>query len=227
MKGLWIIISTIALANFLAMAGLIGWLQMTDRLDATRLNEVRELFSTTLTDKENTAAALKAAEEEAAKKEAEAIRAGTPPLSAAEAMVSERVQGEQQRQHVERLRREVEDLQRSLARERDELDEEWKRLRAEQDAFQVMRQRLAELEGSEQFERALRLYESLKPDQTQALLQQLIDEGNIEQVVSYLDAMQTRTASKVLAEFKDPAVAAGLLERLRTRGLEARVPEDQ
>lgn len=227
MKGLWIIISTIALANFLAMAGLIGWLQMTDRLDATRINEVRALFAETLTDKQNTAAALKAAEEEAAKKEAEAIRAGTPPLSAAEAMVSERVQGEQQRQHVERLRREVEDLQRSLARERDELDEEWKRLRAEQDAFQVMRQRLAELEGSEQFERALRLYESLKPDQTQALLQQLIDEGNIEQVVSYLDAMQTRTASKVLAEFKDPAVAAGLLERLRTRGLEARVPEDQ
>lgn len=227
MKGLWIIISTIALANFLAMAGLIGWLQMTDRLDATRINEVRALFAETLTEKENAAAAQKAAEEEAAKKEAEAIRAGTPPLSAAEAMVSERVQGEQQRQHVERLRREVEDLQRSLARERDELDEEWKRLRAEQDAFQVMRQRLAELEGSEQFERALRLYESLKPDQTQALLQQLIDEGNIEQVVSYLDAMQTRTASKVLAEFKDPAVAAGLLERLRTRGLEARVPEDQ
>ena len=227
MKGLWIIISTIALANFLAMAGLIGWLQMTDRLDAARLNEVRTLFSETLTDKQNAAAALKAAEEEAAKKEAEAIRAGTPPLSAAEAMVSERVQSEQQRQHVERLRREVEDLQRSLARERDELDEEWKRLRAERDAFQVMRDRLAELEGSEQFERALRLYESLKPDQTQALLQQLIDDGNIEQVVSYLDAMQTRTASKVLAEFKDPAVAAGLLERLRTRGLEARVPEDQ
>lgn len=227
MKGVWILISTLALANFLAMVGLVGWLKATDRLDASRIATVREMFSTTVSAERAAADAAKAAEDAAARKQEEAAIAGTPPLSASEAMGTERVQSEQQRQHVERLRREVEDLQRSLARERDELDEQWGQLRAERAAFQAMREQLAALEGSAQFERALRLYESLRPEQTQALLQELITAGNIEQVVSYLNAMQTRTASKVLAEFQDPRVAADLLERLRTRGLEARVSEDQ
>lgn len=227
MKGVWILISTLALANFLAMAGLVGWLKATDRIDSSRIATVRDMFSTTVTEERAAADAVKAAEEAAARKQEEAAIAGTPPLSAAEAMGTERVLSEQQRQHVERLRREVEDLQRSLARERDELDDQWGQLRAERAAFQAMREQLAALEGSAQFERALRLYESLKPEQTQALLQELITAGNIEQVVSYLNAMQTRTASKVLAEFEDPRVAADLLERLRTRGLEARVSEDQ
>ncbi|MBL0922701.1 MAG: hypothetical protein IBJ10_11325 [Phycisphaerales bacterium] len=227
MKGVWIVISTIALANFLAMLGLVGWLKATDRLDGSRIAQVREMFASTLSHEQAAAEARRAEEEAAARRLEEEARAGSPPLSAIESMGSERVQSEQQRQHVERLRREVEDLQRSLARERDELDDEWGRLRGEREAFTQMRERLAALEGSEQFERALRLYESLRPQQTQALLQELINDGAIEQVVSYLNAMQTRTASKVLAEFQDPRVAAELLERLRTRGLEARVPEDQ
>lgn len=227
MKGVWILISTLALANFLAMVGLVGWLKATDRIDSSRIATVRDMFSTTVSEERAAADAVKAAEEAAARKQEEAAIAGAPPLSASEAMGTERVQSEQQRQHVERLRREVEDLQRSLARERDELDDQWGQLRAERAAFQAMREQLAALEGSAQFERALRLYESLKPEQTQALMQELITAGNIEQVVSYLNAMQTRTASKVLAEFEDPRVAADLLERLRTRGLEARVSEDQ
>ena len=227
MKGVWILISTLALANFLAMVGLVGWLKATDRLDASRVATVREMFATTVSEERAAADAAQAAEDAAARRQEEAAIAGTPPLSASEAMGTERVQSEQQRQHVERLRREVEDLQRSLARERDELDDQWGQLRAERAAFQAMREQLAALEGSAQFERALLLYESLKPEQTQALMQELITAGNIDQVVSYLNAMQTRTASKVLAEFEDPRVAADLLERLRTRGLEARVSEDQ
>ncbi len=225
MKGIWIIISTLALANFLAMVGLIGWLKGTDRLNGSRIAEVRAIFATTVSADEAQAEAEKAAEEEAKKRAEEEALMGQPPLSVAESMGSERVVSEQQRQHVERLRREVEDLQRSLVRERLALDDEWGKLRAEREAFEAMRARLAAMEGSEQFERALRLYESLSPQQTQMLMQQLITEGQIEQVVSYLNAMQTRTASKVLAEFQDPVVAADLLERLRTRGLEARVPE--
>jgi hypothetical protein len=224
-KGLWLIVSTIALANFLAMLGFVGWLKATDRLNGERIGRIREIFTTTVSADEAAAAALVAAEETAKAQAEAAALEGEAPLSATESMSNERVQSEQQRQHVERLRREVEDLQRSLVRERTVLDEEWKKLHGEREAFESMRTRLAEMEGSAQFERALRLYESLQPEQTQALLQQLIDAGETEQVVSYLNAMQTRTASKVLAEFQDPKVAADLLERLRTRGLEARVPE--
>ena len=55
-----------------------------------------------------------------------------------------------------------------------------------------------------------------------AALLQIIEQGAPEQATAYLNAMQTRTASKILAQIGDAALAADLLERLRVYGLEAR-----
>lgn len=51
--------------------------------------------------------------------------------------------------------------------------------------------------------------------------------GGPEQVVAYLNALQERARNKIMAEItaNDPALAADLLERLRTRGQVARAPE--
>lgn len=225
MKGIWIIVSTLALANLLAILGLVAWLNATDRLDGSRIERVRALFAETVASEKARFEADEAARTLAELAAAEAEKKATAPLTSGESLSSLRDREEHNRQQVERLRREVEDLQRTLERERAAIDDDWRKLRAEREAFEAMRARIAAIEGGEQFERALRLYESLKPEQSVAMLQKLIDDGDTEQVVAYLNAMQTRTAAKILAEFPDPALAADLLERLRTRGLEARASE--
>ena len=59
------------------------------------------------------------------------------------------------------------------------------------------------------------------------LLQELLDLKQVDQVVSYLNAMQERTRTKIIDEFikSDPKMATDLLERIRTRGMLARGPE--
>ncbi len=222
MRSIWTIVSVVAVANLLGVGAFLGWLGATGRLNGERIGEIREMLRETVAEQmarekkeaEEAEAKRLAAEEEARKKEA--------PLSASESLQIAGQSDELRRQALERMRRESEDLRRTLSRERDEVDKALARLGEERAAFEAMRTRIAELEGSEQFEKALRLYESLKPDQAKAVFQALIDKGETEQVVSYLNAMQSRAATKILAEFADAAVAADLLERLRTRGLEAR-----
>lgn len=222
MRTIWTIVAVVAVANMLGVGAFLGWLSATGRLNGERLGEVREMLRETVAaqkareqkEAEEAEAKRLAAEEEAKKKEA--------PLTASESLQIAGQSDELRRQALERMRRESEDLRRTLTREREEVDRALARLGEERAAFDAMRKQISDQEGSEQFEKALRLYETLKPDQTKAAFQALIDRGEIDQVVSYLNAMQGRAAAKVLAEFTDAGVAADLLERLRTRGLEAR-----
>ena len=221
----WIVLSTVALANMIALGGLLVWLGVNDRLSLARVEHVRTMLQETVAEQlEREAKEAEDATAEEARLEREA-RARMPSITAGEALSVTRELEERQRQIIGRLHREVSDLQRALVIEREEVDRAWEALRAERRAFEDMRERLAALEGGEQFERTVRLYESLRPAQAREMMQELIGLGEIEQVVAYLNAMQVRSASKILGEFNDDApLAADLLERLRTRGFQARAP---
>src|SRR5690606_17816900 len=167
------------------------------------------------------AAKAKAAEQAVAAAEAEREAFLREPPVPAESEVDAQSQvSNAAQQDLSRLTREAEDLRRTFARELAQIERAREELRREREAFDALRARIAELEGSEQFEKAVALYQQIKPKQAQELLQTLIDQGQMEQAVSYLNAMQVRTASRIIAEFDDPALAATLLERVRTRGLE-------
>jgi flagellar motility protein MotE (MotC chaperone) len=220
MRSLWIIVTTVALANFLAVVALLAWLAGTGRLSNERLHAVREVFKTTVAEEE---AAKKLAEAERAQAEAAAAQEAfmrEPPTPAEGEVADQTAVGTAAQQDISRLSREADDLRRTFAREIAHIERAREQLRKEREEFDALRARIAALEGSEQFEKAVRLYESLKPKQAKDLLQELIDDGEVEQAVSYLNAMQIRTASKIIAEFDDAALAATLLERVRTRGLE-------
>ena len=49
MKSVWNAISIVAVANVLALLGLVGWLYSGDRLSVERAREIRAKLSTTLT----------------------------------------------------------------------------------------------------------------------------------------------------------------------------------
>jgi flagellar motility protein MotE (MotC chaperone) len=219
-RSLWTVITVLALTNLLAIAGFVGWLHTSGRINRDRIERVRQVFATTVAQDEAGAQQGEMDAQLAAAAAEEAAKVGTPPLTAEQRLEAGLARDETSSQHAQRVQRETADLIATLLRERAELD----RLRAEFDKqvkdFDEMRARIAKEEGTEQFAKTVALYQSLKADQAKAMMQSLIRGGGTDQVVSYLNALPPRTASKIIAEFEkgDSALAADLLERLRMRG---------
>ncbi len=222
MKKVWIAILIMLFANTFAAAGFIGWLVISGRIDLHRLTRIREMLGETV---EQEKARLAAQEAELQKKlaaEDDGIPDG-PPRNASELVAMRLEATAVDRQRIERLRREVEDLQRKLRRDQNMLDSQASDFNKQREAFRAMRARLDAIEGQEQFRKSVELVNSLKSSDSKALLDVMLNEGKQEQVVSYLDALEDRTRSRIIAEFiKDGQedLAANLLESIRLRGLE-------
>ncbi|MHC4976365.1 MAG: hypothetical protein ACYTF7_07135 [Planctomycetota bacterium] len=224
MRTIWTILSTIAIANMLALLAFVGWLVASDRLTTDRLESLRATLSETA-QAEQVRLDQEADDVRRAADEAEAqLKAQLPPISSTDRLLMNDESEELARQRLERVQRETADLQRTLRDESALLALQRENLELEIDSFEAMRERIAQIEGDEQFTKTVKLYESLKADVAQQMLQELIDDNQIEQVVAYLDAMQQRSASKIISAFDDKALAADLLERVRVYGLEARDP---
>jgi hypothetical protein len=220
LRSLWIILSTLAVANLFALAGFVAWLAAGDRLSRERVESVRAVFASTVSDEQARLRRERAAEEAARAAAEEAARIGAPPLTADRKLEQDAARDEAASQQARRVQRETSDLINTLMQERAELDRQREIFQREVDAFNRMRAAIAQQEGSEQFQKAVALYQLVKPAEARAMMQSLIRKGETDQVVSYLDAIQPRTASRIITEFQneDPDLAADLLERLRVRG---------
>lgn len=246
MRSLWTALCVIAIANLLAIAGLAAWLFGTGRLDKPRLTRLREVLSETVGAEAARLSAAAAQVETDAQAAATAERELQAPLSAAEQLHVRLDLSEVDHQRIERLRRETQDLTVAVDRDQARLAEERRQFDAEREAFSRMRAELAQVEGSAQFRRAVATLQGLKPTEAVAILMEILRRpgedgsevgesgasipvmaGGPEQVVSYLNALQERSRNKIMSAItaNDPALAADLLERLRTRGQIARAPE--
>ncbi len=246
---LWTGVCVLAIANLMAIGGVVTWLVSTGRLDKGRLTKLREVLSETVQSEHARIEEAAAQVETQARAIALAEREAAAPLSAAEQLHVRLDLSEVDHQRIERLRQETRDLTVTVSRDQLRLAEERRAFEAEREAFELMRAQLAEVEGSTQFRRAVGTLQGLKADEAVSILMEILRQpmnvdgaaegadapapaipalgGGAEQVVAYLNAMQERTRNKIMAEItaSDPALAADLLEMLRTRGLIARVPE--
>lgn len=227
MKMLLTAISAVATLNLLAMGGLVGYLAATGRIDARRLTELRESFAETIAERDAREAAAEAAAEAERLAAEQRAKEAQAPVPTADILATRLEHNQADIVRLEAIRREVEILQETLRRERRALDEEKASLKRDRQQFEQARRIVMQTEGDSQFRKALATYEALKPDRAQLAFAQLIEQGEIDQVVAYLNAMQERTRTKLIDEFlrEDPAVATDLLERLRVRGISARTPE--
>jgi hypothetical protein len=221
MRTIWSILSVIAVANLIAIAGIVAYLVATGRLDQDRLRELRVLLSQTTQERTEQAKLLgqkSAADAAAAKEQA---KVGTPPITAGDTMDLKLQQSQIDAARLESLRREVQILQDTLARQRAALVSDRAAFEKEKKDFDLARAAVEKTESDEQFRKALVTLEGLKADKAKAALQTMIDQQQTEQAVAYLNAMQERQRTKILDEFikADPKVATDLLERLRTRGV--------
>lgn len=249
MRALWTGLCVLAIANLLAIGGVVTWLFVTGRLDKDRMTRLREVLGQTVEQERSLLDAAAAEMEAATQAAALAERELQAPLSAAEQLHVRLDLSEVDHQRIERLRQETRDLTVTVDRDQQRLAEERRQFEAEREAFDRMRAQLATVEGSAQFRKAVGTLQGLKPDEAVAILMQILQrpgdqagsvvpssvpdqevpafEGGPDQVVAYLNALQERSRNKIMSAFTtaDPALAADLLERLRTRGLIARAPE--
>lgn len=227
MKTIWTVLSVLAVANLLGLLAFAAWLGGTDRLDVSRVREIRAVLTQTLTQQREAEAKTKAQEEAEQKAAEEAAQRALPPVTASDTLQLKLEQSKADLERVEAMRREVRILQETLRRERQALDDDRAALDKARADFERARRVVAETEGNAQFKKTLATYEGLKPDKAKAALQELIGQKQIDQVVAYLNAMQERTRTKVIDQFiaDDPKVATDLLERLRLRGQLASAPE--
>ena len=223
MKAIGTAVTVIALANLLGLGGLVGWLVMTDRLDADRAREIREKLAETIP--------AERAREQREAQEAEAdARAGADDaqsdgaaLGTTEALAVRLQSSEADQERIARMRREVEDLRSTLRRERGLLDAEREKFEAERRQFEQMRATVAETEGAAQFKKSLGVLESVDPEQAAGMLNRIIDGGDRAQAVIYLNAMQARARTAIMEAFIEAGqegLATELLEALRVQGLE-------
>jgi len=225
-KTIWSMLSILAVAHLLALAGVIAWLVVAGRLDLPRVDIVRTMLSETIADEQARLASEADAAEQARNEAAETLAQATLPLGAADRVQVKLELSEIDRQQLLRRQREIQDLQLNLQRERQVLDQDIAAFALEKAEFEAWRRSLLEIEGADQFKKTLATYEGLKPKDAKESLASLLALGHKDQVVTYLSAMDERQRVKIMAEFnkEDPGVAADLLESLRTRGIERQTP---
>ena len=215
MKKLWNILVLMLAINFLALAGVVGWLWQGGRLDAARVKAIK--------------AVLFPAPEVAAPTTQPSEADGPAPASqrledllakvAGKRTAAEQVEIIQQTldttvAQLDRRQKEVEDLERQVA-------EENRRLTEDRKALDEDKRRLAEREGESErlagdkgFQDTLTLYNAMPAKQVKTVFASLDDDT----VARYLDAMTPRTAAKIIKEFKSPQEADRIkrvLEKMR------------
>lgn len=226
MKTLLKLVLVIAVANLLAVAGFVGWLFASGRVDAERLGRVRELFARTIADE-------KSAAEEAAAKEAEAIRLASDERRLLElpiARTDQIVQSERFEQRATLALRSLEESQKRLSADlvgrEQSVTEREAALVARQQEWEESIAAEKSRETDEQFRKVVRLLESVPPKQGREWILELVRTDRIDQAVAYLDAMNRAKSTSLLKAFKgetEAKVATDLLERLRVLGLESEV----
>lgn len=225
MRPLWNTVSFLAVVNLLALVMVLVWMWQSGRLTRERVGDIRAMLSTTTRQAQDTAVRLATeAEIDRLRQQEELARAHPAADSAAQIGQIALVHQEQQA-----AGRRLEDERRMLDAQ---LEQTTARMEANADALQKQRATwqqdisdIAQRKEDAQFVQVTKQFEQIPPKQAKMMIEALVQRKQTDQAVAYLAAMNPRAAAKVLREFKtdaDVALATELLERLRTRGLEAR-----
>lgn len=214
-KTLWNVLVLALALNFLLLAGAVGWLFKSGRLDRTKAASIREIV---FPPPPPEAPATQPSADEKSEPppllkldELLAHQAGRPAAEQAEfirrTFDAQMAQLDRRRREVEALRDLVDAGQQQLQRDRESLDAEKRALAARRDESE----RLAADKG---FQDSLERYKSMPPRQVKQVFMSLDEDV----VVRYLRSMEPRAAAKVMKEFKSPPEVDRLqrvLEKMR------------
>lgn len=224
MKTLWYVFLGLLLFNLLGAFGFVGWMYMDGRINEERLKQVVDMFSLTIDEEaEQEADAARQAEEAQRKLEqlARLESVGEGPTTLREELDKNQRADESALIKIDLFNAQNKALREEMERFKSDHTRRVAELKAEREAFEQAVQQRAEQTEDANFQQVVGLYQTQPAKLTKQAFQSLIRQGQTDQVVEYLAAMSSRKAGKVLSQFKTPEEieqAAGLLEKLRTRG---------
>lgn len=208
MKSLWLAVSVLAVANVLALIGVFGWLQTSDRIDRTRIEQVRQLFAKTVTQTAEESTKMKATAEAEKKNLEEQAKAARPALTAEERLHARVETTEIDRQRSQRLFDENIALQRSLSDKLTQLESLKSQIAQAKQEFEQQTSKARETVGAEQFKKTLGVLEALKPERAKTALKEIM-------LATSQGATDAQPQTK-LASPKDGAVSVNTPSQLNT-----------
>jgi len=216
MKKIVQVLSMVLAINFLAVLGGVGWLCQSGHLDRTKAQAVKQLlFPTTATTEPTT-------EPSAAPVTQPFVNLDDLLAKHAGKRAGEQVEViqqsfDEQSAQLDRRKRELDALAEQVAREQ-------KHLADAGTALEQARKQLDEREKADEsraadkgFQDTLKLYNSMPAPQVKKVFMSL----PVETVVNYLQAMQPRTAAKIIKEFKtkdETDLIQKVMEKMRQGG---------
>ena len=224
MKSLLAAFIILILVHLILAVGFVGWLQASNRLNGERVQQVVDMFKPTVAEVEQLKAEAEAAEAEAQAARDQLMRlesVAKGPQTLEDRLTMNFEADEFDLHRLERLNAETQAIRRRLDQDKALIAEELAALQARQDAFDELIERRTAAMRDEDFNRAVKTLEQLPPKQAKGVVQQYIADGQMEEVVDYLAAMQLRKSAGILKAFKSEEeipTAATLLDELRNRG---------
>jgi hypothetical protein len=210
-KFLNVIAITLAL-NFLAAAGGVGWLVQSKHLDKDKFAAIRAIVFPSSQPTTQAIVASNASTQPVLR--LEELLAHSAGRSASEQVDYIQHAFDQQMEQLDQRRRELLDLQRQVDLARDQVTKDREKLALGEKELASRQQLQSKNETDKGFQDALALYQTLPPKQVKDTFKSMDDAV----VVQFLQAMQPRTATKILKEFKtsdEQDRATKLLEKLR------------
>ena len=222
MKTLLKLVLVLAVANLLAVAGFVGWLFASGRVDGERVTRVRDIFRPTIAEEEAARAEAANTAAEADRLAADDLRVRGLPLASGEEIAAEDRFRDRATLALKSLEEQHRRMQDDLRSREEAVTEREEALTARQEEWEASIADSKDRQTNAQFRKAVRLLEAAPPKQGREWILELIKSGRADLAVTYLDAMNPAKSANLLKAFKsegDAMVATDLLERLRKLGL--------
>ena len=210
-KLVYVLTITLAL-NFLALAGGIGWLYKQGQLNREKVMAIKEIIfpkmsevPTTQPIEEPTTQPIMRLEE---------LLAKATGRSASEQVEFIQHAFDTQMAVLDRRQRELLDLQRQVDLSKLQMSKDRGSLAQEKQSLDKQQQEATRLANDKGFQDSLLLYNTMPAKQVKTVFMGLDDQT----VMNYLEAMQPRSAAKIIKEFKSPEETERvqkILERMR------------
>jgi len=200
MKRLFNVLMLILAINFVAIAGGVGWLVQSKHVDREKFAAIREIVFPKKTDAPATQPAGSESPSTQPILKLEELLARTTGRSASDQVEFIQHAFDAQMAQLDRRARELNDQQRQVDLAKQQMSRDRAALVADQKKLADERQLATRLAGDKGFQDSLLRYQAMPGKQVKQIFMTLDDAT----VMNYLQAMEPRTAARIIKEFKSP-----------------------
>ena len=214
MKKLISVLVLVLALNFLAVSGVVGWLVQSKHVDRTRMIAIRDIVFPKQVEAPATQPASSDSPTTQPIMKLEELLARTTGRSASDQVEYIQHAFDAQMAQLDRRARELNDQQRQVDLAKQQMAKDRAALVADQKKLADQQQLATRLAGDKGFQDSLLRYQAMPGKQVKQIFMTLDDAT----VMNYLQAMEPRTAARIIKEFKSPEELQRIqtvLERMR------------